>query len=298
MTQQTPQEDPAPLEPVGPAHQGITVGFVPGVMPGTWFSRWDARHGHEVPLHRVALDGDDALAALVAGHLHLALLRPEREPAALDRDRFHAVELYREKRLVVLPRDHVLTLLDEVPLEELAEEFLLQDPEEVPEWAEASREHRESDPRRLPAMRHLGDAVELVAAGLGLLVVPMSLARLHRRKDVTHRVVPDLPETPVLLVWPRLGPGERPAQDEAVIQDFVGITRGRRAGSSRGEAAGAASDGRRPARAVPERRKASPAASEKPRKGRPAAGGNRSGKARSAKSRPSSPGRSAGRRRG
>ena len=37
------------------------------------------------------------------------------------------------------------------------------------------------------------DAVETVAAGTGIVILPMSIARLHQRKDVVHRVVTDLP---------------------------------------------------------------------------------------------------------
>lgn len=217
------------------------MAYVPGVMPGKWFGRWEQRVGRQVPLRQLPLEDNEGLEALESGRAHLVMLRPEKEPHATDRERFHAVRLYAEKQVVILPQDHVLTLLEEVPLEELAEEFLLQDPQEVPVWAEISAEHRARHPRTLPAMRHLQDAVELVAAGLGLLVVPMSLARLHHRRDLTHRVVPELPETDVLLTWPRLAPGERPEEDEAVLQEFVGITRGRRPDSSRGALAPTAS---------------------------------------------------------
>lgn len=226
-----PEEAP---RPVRPAHRELTVGFVPGVMPAKWFDRWRARFGARVPLRTLPLEPDSGLAALAEDHAHMVLVRPEREPEARDRSRYHAVRLYEEVPVVVMPADHVLSLLDEVPVEEIAEDFLLQDPQEVPEWAEASAEHRAANPQKLPAMRHLGDAVELVAAGLGLLVLPQSLARFHRRKDVVHRPLTGVAGTEVLLVWPRLIPGERPEEDEAILQEFVGITRGRRPDSSRG----------------------------------------------------------------
>ena len=235
-----PQPAPERPSPVGPPHEGLTVAFVPGVMPGKWFDRWDRRHGRTTPLTRLPLEeGQTGLGALADGVAHLALLRPDAEPAALDRRAYHAVELYRERQVVILPVDHVLTLLDEIPVAELAEERMLQEPQSAPEWAEASAEHRAAHPPRpLPPMRDTGDAVELVAAGLGLLIAPMSLARVHHRKDLTHRPLADAAERPVCLVWPRLGPGERPEPDEAVIQEFAGITRGRREDSSRGELGG------------------------------------------------------------
>jgi len=66
-----------------------------------------------------------------------------------------------------------------------------------------------------------------VAAGTGIVLVPLSVARLHHRKDVVHRPVTDLEPTTVALAWLR----ERDAED---TQAFVGVVRGRTANSSRG----------------------------------------------------------------
>ena len=66
----------------------------------------------------------------------------------------------------------------------------------------------------------------VVAAGTGVVVLPMSVARLHARKDVVHRVVTDLPTTTVALVW-------RMERDDELTQEFVGVVRGRTARSSR-----------------------------------------------------------------
>ena len=71
------------------------------------------------------------------------------------------------------------------------------------------------------------DAVELVAAGVGVLIVPQSLARLHHRKDLTYRPVADAPSCPVALAFPAGG-------HAAPVEEFVGIVRGRKATSSRG----------------------------------------------------------------
>ena len=66
-----------------------------------------------------------------------------------------------------------------------------------------------------------------MAAGTGVLVVPMSVARLHHRKDVTHRTVTDLPSTTVGLAW-------LVENDDPRVQTFIGIVRGRSERSSRG----------------------------------------------------------------
>src|SRR5699024_43752 len=71
------------------------------------------------------------------------------------------------------------------------------------------------------------DAVQLVAAGTGLLVLPLSLARLHHRRDLVHRPLAGAPGAPVLLAWPTDHTTE-------AIEDFAGIVRGRTASSTRG----------------------------------------------------------------
>jgi DNA-binding transcriptional LysR family regulator len=71
------------------------------------------------------------------------------------------------------------------------------------------------------------DAVEVVASGTGVAVVPMSIARLHHRRDVTYRVVTDLPPTTVGLAW-------LVENDDPWVQRFIGIVRGRTERSSRG----------------------------------------------------------------
>ena len=71
--------------------------------------------------------------------------------------------------------------------------------------------------------------MELVAAGIGALIVPQSLARLYQRKDLTYRPITDAPTCPVALAVPE---GSTPGP----VQEFIGIVRGRKPGSSRGQA--------------------------------------------------------------
>jgi DNA-binding transcriptional LysR family regulator len=73
----------------------------------------------------------------------------------------------------------------------------------------------------------LRQALESVAADAGILVLPMSLARLHHRRDVTHVRVTGVPTTRVGLAW------RTDLQDDRV-EVFVGVVRGRTPNSSRG----------------------------------------------------------------
>lgn len=166
---------------------------------------------------------------------HMSIVRPDREPASTDSEKYHSIRLYEELPVVILPVDHVLTVLDEVPVEELAEEFLLQPASDIPAYEEVSRAWRESAGRIVPEGLTDKETIELVAAGVGLYIVPMSIARFYHRKDLTYRPVAGLDLYPVHLVWPRAPKGEPRSEElEALLQDFIGIVRGRTATSERG----------------------------------------------------------------
>jgi DNA-binding transcriptional LysR family regulator len=70
------------------------------------------------------------------------------------------------------------------------------------------------------------DAIEVVASGTGVVIVPMSVARLHHRKDTEYRPVTDLSPTTVGLSW-------LVENDDPRVQTFIGIVRGRTERSSR-----------------------------------------------------------------
>ena len=166
---------------------------------------------------------------------HMSIVRPDREPASTDGEKYHSIRLYEELPVVILPVDHVLTVLDEVPVEELAEEFLLQPASDIPAYEEVSRAWRESAGRIVPEGLTDKETIELGAAGVGLYIVPMSIARFYHRKDLTYRPVVGLDLYPVHLVWPRAPKGEPRSEElEALLQDFIGIVRGRTATSDRG----------------------------------------------------------------
>lgn len=80
-----------------------------------------------------------------------------------------------------------------------------------------------------------------MAAGVGLLVVPQSLARLHHRRDLTYRPVVDAPQSSVALAWPQEATTD-------LVDDFIGVVRGRTVNSTRGRSRTTeqSSDGRPP----------------------------------------------------
>jgi len=174
------------------------VGYVPGVMPGKWERAWRERIRRRLELVTVEVPVQED--ALREGRVDMCLARGE-----VDRDAFHLIPLYREVPVVVVPVDHPVTAYDEIEVGELSDEY------------DVLREHPGITDR---------EAVETVAAGTGVVIVPMSLARLHQRKDVAFRPVLGVEESPVGLAWLR-------TRDDPDIQAFIGIVRGRTTRSSR-----------------------------------------------------------------
>ena len=211
--------DPADNPAAGSAEEGVAVSETPVEV--------SAEATEHAPIERKDVPENP--------FAHMSIVRPDREPASTDGEKYHSIRLYEELPVVILPVDHVLTVLDEVPVEELAEEFLLQPASDIPAYEEVSRAWRESAGRIVPEGLTDMETIELVAAGVGLYIVPMSIARFYHRKDLTYRPIAGLDTYPVHLVWPRAPKGEPRSEElEALLQDFIGIVRGRTATSERG----------------------------------------------------------------
>jgi DNA-binding transcriptional LysR family regulator len=187
------------------------------VTPAKWVRIWDERLP-DVPLTLIATPAGEAPAVLRGGGADAALLR-----LPVDGTDLSAIPLYAETTVVVLPKEHDLIALDEVSVEDLADMLVLHPLDDTLDW-----EH----PPGLPAKQRpasTADAIELVAAGVGLLIVPQSLARLHHRKDLTYRPMPQALQSRVALSWPQ-------AATTDLVEEFIGIVRGRTVNSSRGRA--------------------------------------------------------------
>jgi DNA-binding transcriptional LysR family regulator len=197
---------------VSEAFGHFRVGFVTGATPDKWARTWRERYARD-PFELVPLAEEEQEDRIRAGTLDMALVR-----LPVDRNGLHLIPLYDELPVAVLGTEHLLTLAEQVTTADLAGEQLV-----VPErsgWTPAA------DQLAWPPMS-VKEAVEVVASGTGVAVVPMSIARLHHRKDVTYRVVTDLAPTTVGLAW-------LVENDDPWVQRFVGIVRGRTERSSRG----------------------------------------------------------------
>ncbi|MBD7979358.1 LysR substrate-binding domain-containing protein [Oerskovia merdavium] len=223
-----------PAEDVSDAQApGFRLAYVPGVTPSKWVRTWIDRVP-DVRIEALAVPSAQVEALLLDGGADVAILR---RPVRSE-DLSH-IAMYTEVPVVVVPRDHVFAALESdeaLTVADLADEVLLHPLDDVLGWAEASDGAAADDDRLAlpgkPARERpttTADAIELVAAGIGLLVVPQSLARLHHRKDLTYRTLGDGPEAPVALGWV--------TEDKTdLVEEFIGIVRGRTANSSRGVA--------------------------------------------------------------
>lgn len=210
------------------APRPLTIAYVEGVTPGKWLRRWESRMP-SVPLRSFQTSAADQLTPMRAGRADMSFIRLPADTAGL-----HSIPLYEEAAVVVMSRDDELTILDDVPAAELDGRTVLAD-----------------DGQGFKAL------IELVATGVGVATVPMSIARLYSRKDVVFRPMAGEDGTFIALTWPKAGESAPVRTDDAatsapaetdlpgpgypdpgypdpdIIEEFIGIVRGRTANSSR-----------------------------------------------------------------
>jgi DNA-binding transcriptional LysR family regulator len=209
---------------------GLRIGFVPGVTLTKWRRIWADRM-HRVPLDVAEVTQAGQRAALLSGEVDMCFVR-----LPVDTEGLHTIPLYEEVPVVVAPKDHPLAAFDDVSLAELAGETFVTDDEEA-------------------------TGIDRVAWGAGLMLVPLSVARTHSRRDLIHRPVTDAEPTAIALAWLVDNPNE-------LIDEFIGIVRGRTANSSRTAASRSSEQG---SKAAPAKKR--PPAAKAPRTtGRPARG--------------------------
>ncbi|MBY8859666.1 LysR family substrate-binding domain-containing protein [Nocardia sp. CA2R105] len=191
------------------APDALRVGYVPGVTVAKWARIWSERFADD-SLAVIGIPQSQQESALRDGAVDMCFVR-----LPIDREGMHAIPLYHELPVVVVPKDHPIALFEEVATTDLTDE-------------------RMQDADDLDA---LSGTLELVAAVGGAAIMPHSLARLHHRKDLVYRTVTDLPPTEIALAWPI-------DLDNPAVEDFIGVVRGRTARSTRGQQEDVSSGGK------------------------------------------------------
>lgn len=206
-----------PVEPVEAvaAASSFRLGVVPGATPGKWIDAWRERMP-ETALELAPIDARTSHQPLRDGMVDAALVRLPIESAGLS-----VIPLYDEVAVVVMSVDSALTVADELQFADLAGEIVITPRDDVYGLAVPDAVTPAFD-----APADTAEAIATVAAGVGIVIVPMSIARLHRRKDVTRRPLRGAPASTIALAWT----SEHTTPE---VETFVGIVRGRTANSSR-----------------------------------------------------------------
>lgn len=180
----------------------LRIGFVPGVTLTKWRTVWAERF-RGTPLEVIEVAEVDQRRVLDVGEVDACFCRL---PLLGPVDELHLIRLYDEQPVVWASKDHPVALYDELTTADLADEVVLTEPDAA--------------------------ALARVADGEAVLRVPLSVARTGSRRDLAHRPVADAAPTTIALVWRR-------DREHDLMQEFVGVVRGRTANSSRSNRASA-----------------------------------------------------------
>lgn len=183
------------------------VGYVRGVTPAKWARIWGERR-RDRALELFLTDANQ-VEVLRDGWAKMAFVR-----LPVDSEGLNVIPLYQESAVVVVSKEHAAAAVDDLVLADLNGETIYD------------------------ASGDMDETFALVGAGVGVALVPQSIARLYARRDVTSRPVMDAAPTQIALAW-LVETADDAHADAADIQEFIGIVRGRTARSSRGAQAGA-----------------------------------------------------------
>jgi DNA-binding transcriptional LysR family regulator len=161
----------------------------------------DFRAAHAgVAIHMVEDTQDDALAALRADDLDCAFIA--HDPDALG-DEFAASLVWKDELVVALPSGHPFAAEDRVTFEQLASEDLIayRENSAIRRRLERKMADRGLEPRNAFICTEMAAVRALASNGLGLAVMPLSVADQPGPPIELRPFAPDRLTWPVALVW-------------------------------------------------------------------------------------------------
>ncbi|MDB5322965.1 MAG: transcriptional regulator, LysR family [Phycisphaerales bacterium] len=199
----------------------LAVGFVGsatyGVLPEVL--RLFRKRFADVELILYEMGSTAQQRAIVEGRLHLGLIRTPRDNAGLDEALAQQV-VQREPLVVALPKGHALTKPETLPLIKLAgEPFILFPREARPSYGDLVLEACAKAgfvPRVTQQTQEMQTAVSLVAAGMGVTLVPDSVRTLRRDNVVYKTIAPPVPISELSAVY-------RKGDESPVLTAFLGV---------------------------------------------------------------------------
>lgn len=189
------------------------VGLRIGHVRGVTTTKWQRTWEERFrdPLVIREVADDEQLLGLHDGSLDMCFVR-----LPIEREGLHAIPLYEEQMVAWVSKENAIAAVDDLTLADLEDETVLP---------------------QLDAT-----AIDRVLVG-AVLVVPMSVARAASRRDLVYRPIVDADPSPVALAW-------RVDDENPLLDEFIGVVRGRTANSSRTQKE-RASSGSRPTPARP-----------------------------------------------
>jgi DNA-binding transcriptional LysR family regulator len=191
--------------------ESFIVGFMPGLIVTPAVRAFGGRHP-ELAVEVLLTSYPTQTAFIRDGQVDVSYIR-----TPVQRRGLSLRLLLKEPRAVVLPRSHRLAGKESIRLADLAGERALQPAEVVPEWREISA----TRPAQLPAMDTVEAKLEHVAAGHGLVILPLSTALFYTRPDLTWAVVEDIAPSEVHLAWDSARRSPLLAEFAAIAVDSV-----------------------------------------------------------------------------
>lgn len=171
----------------------------------------------EVALSLLELNAVEQAQALRDHSIHVGFARPYVAEAEANVE-----AVLREPFLVALPEAHPLAAHDALALPALAEEPFVSFPEKpLPSYAQVIRavcEEAGFTPRVVQEVREMQTAISLVAAGLGIALLPASVRHLHRDGVIYRPLQEPAPRTELAVV-------SRKEDASPVLKNFLGIVR-------------------------------------------------------------------------
>ena len=215
----------------------LRIGCVLGVQPDKWQRRW-RENRPDVSTSWEFLDSAVQWEGLRRRRWSVVLVRTAVPAASLELlsygatdapfpadlvDCTHVVELYRERWVVLGRKKHDIGLVSSVTPADLAS---------LPDKRISTGEL--TVPAGNPAL-----ALRYAESGAGLAILPETLAKAAGRYEGTVRPLEMAPGTRVCAVWLKDRSDDCP---EELVQEFIGMIRGRRVQSSRSSAGVGAAD--------------------------------------------------------
>jgi DNA-binding transcriptional LysR family regulator len=188
----------------------FTIGFMPGLIVTGAVRALASRHPQLI-VNVLRTNWNDQTAVLHDGRADVSYVR-----LPVDQSGLKIQPLLTEPRVAVFPAGHRLAGKDAITIADLADEHLLQDPSAVPEWRDTATEMRSRRRGSVPVFHTVEEKLEHVAAGHGIIVLPLSTAAFYTRPDVAYSHVSDIPPNQVCLAWDATG-------RSPLIEDFAGI---------------------------------------------------------------------------